>query len=90
MGRQITSKENSASIEPNPVLNGQDIAVPGDISLQHTLSPRDLWFQIQKFASVIPVGINPTRDGILRVAKSMGADIKLENETTAGGEQTVD
>lgn len=27
---------------------------------------------------------------ILRVAKSMGADIKLENETTAGGEQTAD
>lgn len=33
--------------------------------------------------------INPTRDGILRVCRAMGADITLLNETTEG-EPTAD
>ncbi|MDD3218984.1 MAG: 3-phosphoshikimate 1-carboxyvinyltransferase [Lachnospiraceae bacterium] len=88
-GAQITSKENSASIEPNPVLNGQDIAVPGDISSAAYFIAAGLMVPNSEIR-ICNVGINPTRDGILRVAKSMGADIKLENETTAGGEQTAD
>ena len=36
------------------------------------------------------VGINPTRDGILRVCKDMGADVTLENVIDNGGEPTAD
>ena len=36
------------------------------------------------------VGINPTRDGILRVCRAMGADITLMNEQDASGEPTAD
>ena len=36
------------------------------------------------------VGINPTRDGILRVCKAMGADITLLNKRTAAGEPVAD
>ena len=36
------------------------------------------------------VGVNSTRDGILRVCQAMGADIALENLSTGGGEPTAD
>ena len=36
------------------------------------------------------VGINPTRDGILRVCKDMGADVTLENVIDNGEEPTAD
>ena len=36
------------------------------------------------------VGINPTRDGILRTAKAMGADITLLDARCAAGESVAD
>ena len=36
------------------------------------------------------VGINPTRDGILRVCKAMGGNISLENKRIIGGELVAD
>mgnify|MGYP000261317525 FL=1 len=36
------------------------------------------------------VGINPTRDGMLRVCRAMGADITLLNEQNSGGEPVAD
>lgn len=36
------------------------------------------------------VGINPTRDGILKVCRKMGADITLLNEDSGNGEPTAD
>ena len=36
------------------------------------------------------VGINPTRDGILRVYREMGADITLVNEVLHSGERSAD
>ncbi len=36
------------------------------------------------------VGINPTRDGMLRVCRAMGADITLLNQQNSGGEPVAD
>lgn len=36
------------------------------------------------------VGINPTRDGILRVCRDMGADLTIVNASTGDGEPTAD
>lgn len=36
------------------------------------------------------VGLNPTRDGLVRVLKEMGADIRLENPREVGGEPVAD
>ena len=36
------------------------------------------------------MGINPTRDGLLRVCKDMGADITLLNKNLGNGEPTAD
>ena len=45
--------------------------------------------QLPKGADVIleAVGINPTRTGVVKILKQMGADISVENERIAGGEQ---
>jgi 3-phosphoshikimate 1-carboxyvinyltransferase len=39
---------------------------------------------------VMNVGLNPTRDGIYRVLKDMGADIFFENAREVGGEPVAD
>lgn len=65
------------------------IEVPGDIS------SAAFWLVA---ASVIPgsqltllnVGVNPTRSGILEVLKQMGADIRLTNERWSGHEPIAD
>jgi 3-phosphoshikimate 1-carboxyvinyltransferase len=36
------------------------------------------------------VGINPTRDGVIRILKAMGADIESSNERDVGGEPVAD
>lgn len=88
-GAQVTSVGTTATIEPEPQLYGQQIAVPGDIS------SAAYWIAA---ALAVPnselvlknVGINPTRDGILRVVDSMGADITRENVHTVSGELVCD
>ena len=46
-----------------------------------SLSQPDSSYRIQKFL-IKNVGINPTRDGILRVCKAMNADVELLNVNT--------
>lgn len=88
-GASVTSVGTTATVEPEPHLYGQKIAVPGDIS------SAAYWIAA---ALAVPnselvlknVGVNPTRDGILRVAEAMGADITRENEHMVSGEQVCD
>lgn len=88
-GAQVTSVGTTATIEPEPHLYGQKIAVPGDIS------SAAYWIAA---ALAVPnselvlknMGINPTRDGILRVVEAMGADIIRENVHTVSGELVCD
>ncbi len=88
-GATVTSIGTTATIEPEPRLIGQKIAVPGDIS------SAAYWIAA---ALAVPnselvlknVGINPTRDGILRVVEAMGADITRENVHTVSGELVCD
>lgn len=66
-----------------------DIVVPGDPSSA-------AFFAVA--ASIVPgsdlvienVGLNPTRDGIFRVLKQMGANIKYQDEREVGGEPVAD
>jgi 3-phosphoshikimate 1-carboxyvinyltransferase len=70
-------------------LTGADIRVPGDISSA-------AFFMVG--AAMVPgselmlqnVGINPTRDGVLRVLKAMGAHIELHSERFYGEEKVAD
>ena len=88
-GAHITSSCTTATIEPEPDLNGMKIEVPGDISSAAYFLAAGLMIPNSEIM-IKNVGINPTRDGILRVAKEMGGNITILNEKTSGGEPTCD
>lgn len=88
-GANVTSCGTKATILPRPNLYGQKIEVPGDISsaayfiVAGAITPNSEIL-------IKNVGINPTRDGILRVALDMGANIEKLNERTVSGESVCD
>ena len=88
-GAQVTSEGTTATIEPEPHLYGQKIAVPGDISSAAYWIAAGLAVPNSELV-LMNVGINPTRDGILRVVEAMGADITRENVHTVSGELVCD
>ena len=86
---KVTSSGTTATIEPEPDLKGMKIEVPGDISSAAYFLAAGLIIPNSEIL-IKNVGINPTRDGILRVAKEMGGDITVLNQKTSGGEPTCD
>ena len=88
-GASVASEGVCATLTPPDELHAQEIAVPGDISSA-------AYFLAA--AALIPgselllrnVGVNPTRDGILRVLREMGADLSLENVSSGSGEPSAD
>lgn len=77
-GADVKSEERTATILPNPELTAQHIIVPGDISSAAFFIVAGLITPNSEIC-IKNVGINPTRDGILKVCKAMGADITYEN-----------
>ena len=88
-GAEITSRERTATVTGHPRLIGQHITIPGDISsaayfiAAGLIGPNsDLYIR--------NVNTNPTRAGILTVAKQMGGKITLENQRVVSGEEVCD
>jgi 3-phosphoshikimate 1-carboxyvinyltransferase len=88
-GANITSEDTTATIIPGNELFAQDIFVPGDISSAAFFITAALLVPNSEVL-IKNVGINPTRDGILRVYQEMGADITRLNERIEGGEAVAD
>ena len=88
-GADVASEGLTASVLPDPDLHGNLVRVPGDISSAAYFIAAAL---IVPGSEVLlkNVGINPTRDGMLRVCRAMGADITLLNEQNSGGEPVAD
>ncbi|MCI6676750.1 MAG: 3-phosphoshikimate 1-carboxyvinyltransferase [Clostridiales bacterium] len=84
-GADVSSIQTTATIQPATELYGQKILVPGDISSAAFFLAAGLLVPNSELL-IKNVGINPTRDGILRVCKAMGGHVTLLNETTTGGE----
>ena len=87
-GARVTSEGTNASIAPEPSLFARAITVPGDISSAAYFIAAGLLVPGSEIL-LKNVGINPTRDGLLRVCKDMGADITLLN-VNMEGEPTAD
>ena len=87
-GAQVTSEGTTASIVPEPSLHAREITVPGDISSAAYFIAAGLLVPRSEIL-LKNVGINPTRDGLLRVCKDMGADITMLN-VNMDGEPTAD
>lgn len=87
-GAYVTSKGTTITVKPEPKLYAQKIEVPGDISSAAYFIAAAL---IVPGSEVLieHVGMNPTRDGLLRVCKAMGADITILNKNHSG-EPTAD
>lgn len=88
-GASVSSDGLTATIQPEPELSGQDIQVPGDISSAAYFIAAALIVPDSEIL-IKNVGINPTRDGILKVCRNMGADITLINEEYGNGEPAAD
>jgi 3-phosphoshikimate 1-carboxyvinyltransferase len=88
-GATVTSAGTTATILPEPALHAQDICVPGDISSAAYFIAAGLIVPDSEIL-IRQVGINPTRDGILKVCQAMGADIQILNENHDNGEPTAD
>lgn len=87
-GASVTSHGTTASISPNPALMAREIFVPGDISSAAYFIAAGLLAPNSEIL-LKNVGINPTRDGLLRICQAMGADITLLNPSMEG-EPTAD
>ena len=83
LGAKVTSQGTTASIKPEPVLKAREIQVPGDISSAAYFIAAGLLTPDSQIL-LRNVGINPTRDGILKICRAMGADITLLNVNDEG------
>lgn len=88
-GASVQTCGTTATIEPEPVLTAQKVEVPGDISSAAFFIAAGLLIPGSELL-IKNVGINPTRDGILRVCKQMGANLELLNTRTQCGEPVAD
>ncbi len=88
-GVNLSTQHRTISIQGGQTLKGTEIKVPADISSA-------AFFMVA--ASIVPdselllkqVGINPTRIGVLKILKAMGADITLHNQSQVCGEPVAD
>ena len=86
---QLAGSEATSVIQPCQELHGQKITVPGDISSAAYFIAAGLLIPGSEIL-IKDVGINPTRDGILKVCADMGADIQLLNKREYGKEPVAD
>ncbi len=88
-GAKIERNENHVTISPTDELYAQKIIVPGDISSAAYFIVAGLLVPNSELL-IKNVGINETRDGIIKVVKQMGGNISLQNIHTTCGETVAD
>ncbi len=94
LGANVTSVSNengtaTSAIQPCRELYAQQITVPGDISSAAYFIAAALLVPGSELL-VKNVGLNPTRNGFIRVIRDMGADLTLVNESFRHGEPRGD
>ena len=88
-GADVRTSGTTATVLPAAELYGNKVQVPGDISSSVYFVAAGLIIPNSEIL-IKNVGINPTRDGLIRVCKAMGADITLLNENHDYSEPTAD
>ena len=86
---KLDEQRSRICLEGGAKLTACDIDVPADISSSAFFM---VGASIAKGSdlSLLHVGINPTRIGIINILQKMGADITLSNEKVVGGEPVAD
>jgi 3-phosphoshikimate 1-carboxyvinyltransferase len=85
----VDPETHTVSVMGPAPLQGQTVIVPGDIS------SAAFWLVAGAIVpgsdlTIVNVGVNPTRTGVLEVLAEMGADITLENQHEVAGEPVAD
>lgn len=88
-GADISCQDTTVSIAAEPSLTAAPVEVPGDISSAAYFLAAGLLIPGSELL-LKGVGINPTRDGILRVIEAMGGKVEVLNPHTSGGEAMAD
>lgn len=88
-GGDLRVEGNEVTVQPEPHLVGQKLLVPGDISSAAYFIAAGLLVPDAEIL-IKNIGINPTRDGILRVARAMGGKIELVSQRDVSGEPVAD
>ena len=88
-GGDIRSEGTTATLRPVKRLEAQKIIVPGDISSAAYFMAAGLIVPDSEIC-IENVGINPTRDGMVKVCQAMGGNISLENIHDVCGEPVAD
>ena len=84
----IQSKNGDVKIDKSTI-RATDIIVPNDVSSAAFFIVAGLLLQ-NKVIRLPNIGLNPTRDGIIRVLRQMGGRISIENRRIVGGEPVGD
>ena len=89
-GARLERAGNEIKIFPT-----NELTAPEKISVPSDISSAAYWLVLATIldgsdVTIINVGVNETRTGILDVLKSMGAKIEIFNERTSGGERAAD
>lgn len=88
-GYEVARSRGEVAVDGGGELTGRAVAVPGDLSsaafflVGACIAPRGR-------VRLPGVGVNPTRDGVLRVLERMGAKLAIENRRDSGGEPVAD
>lgn len=88
-GANLISEGVSSTITPGSRLYGHPVAVPGDISSAAYFLAAGLLIPGSEIR-LDHVGINPTRDGILRVIEAMGGNVEYLEKRGESGEPEAD
>ena len=84
-----TPEGRAISVTGEVELRPQALTVPGDISSAAFAIVAAMIVPHSR-VTIAGVGVNPTRDGLLRVLAMMGADVTLSNAREVGGEPVAD
>jgi len=89
LGADVRCEGKTITMLPKPILEGSTIEVPGDISSAAYFIVAGLIVPNSEIV-IKNVGINPTRDGIIKVLKNMNGHIELTNQRLINEELRAD
>ena len=88
-GYEVERSRGEVAVVGGGELTGQSVSVPGDLS-SAAFFLVGACIALRSRVRVPGVGVNPTRDGVLRILERMGANVALENRRDSGGEPVAD
>lgn len=89
LGYPVVNKKGQIYVNPKGTLTGKNVYIPGDISSAAYFIVAAILIKGSNIV-IKNVGINPTRTGIIKVLKKMGANIRVCNRKYINNEPVAD